>query len=329
MSSNSKTFTEDIQIETLLRPSRWEDFIGQPKIKNNLRIILTAAKKRNEAVDHLLLYGPAGVGKTTLAHLIAREMSSALKVTSGAAIEKSGDLVSILSSIEENDVLFIDETHRLNRMIEEILYPAMESRKLHIMVGKGPAARMFSLDLPPFTLVAATTRMNLLSSPLRSRFGAVFHVDYYDQPEIKSIILRSAGLLGLAISEEAAELIAKASRFTPRLANRLLKRARDLAQVKNKKEIDLKIAAETLSFLEIDRLGLEKHDRKLLEVIISRFRGGPVGLNTLAAALGEDKGVIEEIYEPYLIKMGLLQRTAAGRVATKDAYGHLDAKSIK
>lgn len=317
---------DDVQLDTALRPNCWQEYIGQEKVKSNLKIMIEAAKKRGELPEHLLFYGPQGLGKTTLANLISNELGANLRTTSGVNLEKAGDLVAILSNLEKGDVLFIDETHRLNRMIEEILYPAMESRKLYITVGKGPAARMLTLDLPPFTLIAATTRLNLLSSPFRSRFGAIFNVDYYNVDEIKKIINRSAEILGLKITDDAVEIIARASRFTPRNANRLLKRVRDFAEVKNLKTIDADVCSETMGALEIDNLGLEKYDRRLLEIVIKKFDGGPVGLNTLAAILGEDRGIIEEVYEPFLIKTGLLQKSSSGRIATQDAYEHLGEK---
>lgn len=317
---------EDLNIDTLLRPTTWSEYIGQEHVKKNLKVIIEAARKRSEPVDHLLFYGQAGLGKTTLARLVAREMSSPLKTTSGPAIEKTGDLAAVLSNLEANDILFIDEAHRLNRMIEEVLYPAMESRKLHIVIGKGAGARTVSIDLPPFTLIAATTRVNLLSEPLRSRFGAILRLDYYDNKDIQLILERSARILGVPITEEAIEVIAKASRFTPRVANRLLKRARDYVQVKKKDSIDKEAAEETMEMLDIDKLGLEAHDRQLLSIIIDKFGGGPVGIGTLAAALNEDRGAIEDVYEPYLLKLGLIRRTPAGRVAELLAYEHLDHK---
>ncbi len=323
---NNRAQTEDQTVESLLRPISWQDYVGQEKVKENLRIILEAAKKRQEACDHLLFYGQAGLGKTTLAHLVAKELGANLKVTSGPAMEKMGDLAAVLTNLEKSDVLFIDEAHRLNKTIEEVLYPAMESRKLHLMVGKGPAARMLTLDLPPFTLVAATTRPNLLSGPLRSRFGASFKLDYYELPDIEAIIKRSASLLKLKIDPAAVKMIANASRFTPRVANRLLKRVRDYAEVNSAKVVDEEIAGKTLDMMEIDNLGLEPHDRRLLEVIIKKFNGGPVGANTLAAALNDERGNIEDIYEPYLMQLGLLARTPSGRVATEAAYKHLGIK---
>lgn len=317
---------EDIQLDTMLRPANWNDYIGQERVKGNLKVMIDAAKKRGEYPDHLLFYGPQGLGKTTLANLISKELGANLRVTSGVNLEKSGDLVAVLANLEKGDVLFIDEVHRLNKTIEEILYPAMESRKLHITVGKGPAARMLTLDLPAFTLVAATTRLNLLSSPFRSRFGAILNIDYYGLDEIEKIIKRNAEILGLEINNRAVSILAKAARFTPRNANRLLKRARDFAEVKNLKTIDEKICDETMSALEIDLLGLERYDRKLLEAIIKKYDGGPVGVKTLAAVLGEDQAIIEEVYEPFLIKTGLLQKTSSGRIATQEAYNHLNLK---
>lgn len=327
MSLNEKK--EDVHLETMLRPNCWADYIGQEKVKSNLKIMIEASQKRGEFPDHLLFYGPQGLGKTTLATLISKELGATLRVTSGVNLEKSGDLVAVLANLQKGEVLFIDEAHRLNRMIEEILYPAMESRKLYVNVGKGPSARMLTLDLPPFTLIAATTRLNLLSSPFRSRFGAIFNVDYYELPEIERIIRRSAEILNLEINDGAVAMLAKAARFTPRSANRLLKRVRDFAEVKNIKVINEAICAETMEALEIDSLGLEKWDRKLLEAIIKKFQGGPVGLNTMAAVLGEDKGIIEDVYEPFLLKIGLLQKSASGRIATSEAYKHLGIKIMQ
>ena len=322
MTDKPKQHKEDPTIDTVLRPERWSDYIGQEKIKRNLQIIIEAAKKRSEPIDHLLFYGQPGLGKTTLARLVTNEMGASIKVTSGPTIERAGDLAAILSSLGENEILFIDEAHRLNRMIEEILYPAMESRKLHIVIGKGPGARSVSLDLPPFTLIAATTRVNLLSAPLRARFGATFKLDYYEEKDIEEIIKRSAKILGVEINEEAIKVLAKASRFTPRTANRLLKRARDYIEVHNQKEVTKDIAEKTLEFLEIDEMGLESYDRVFLKTIIDKFGGGPVGISTIAAALNEDRGVIEDVYEPYLMRIGFLRRTSAGRVIEQAAIEH-------
>lgn len=317
---------EDQSIDQALRPVKWEEYVGQEKIKNNLRVIIDAAKKRKESADHMLFSGPAGLGKTTLAYLVAKELNSSVRTTSGPALEKAGDLAAILTNLEPGEILFIDEAHRVNPIIEEVLYPAMESRKLHLVVGKGPSARTLSLDLPAFTLVAATTRENLLSQPLRSRFGATLRLNYYDREDIKKILGRSAKLLDVKIAPEAIEILAKASRGTPRIANRLLKRARDYSQVENKKIIDGDVAREALAMLEIDEVGLEPQDRRLLEVIIKKFNGGPVGINTLAAALSEERGVIEDIYEPYLMTLGFLQRSSAGRIVLAPAYEHLGHK---
>ncbi|HDH31579.1 MAG TPA: Holliday junction branch migration DNA helicase RuvB [Candidatus Wolfebacteria bacterium] len=321
--SIAKTNKDDQVIDSMLRPSSWQDYIGQEHIKKGLRVILAAAKKRNESSDHLLFYGQAGLGKTTLANLIAKEMNANLKIASGPTLEKVGDIVATLSNLENGDILFIDEAHRLNRVIEEALYPAMESRKIHIIIGKGPASRTICLDLPPFTLIAATTRPNLLSSPLRSRFGAAFRLDYYEVKDIEIIIKRSAEILGIGIDLGAVSIIANASRFTPRIANRLLKRSRDFAEVNNINMIDSETAYKTLNLLEIDKIGLEIADRQLLEAIIKKFNGGPVGASNLAAAIGEDKEIIEEVFEPYLIRIGMIQRTSSGRVATEKAYKHL------
>jgi len=316
----------DSSFDQALRPTTWEEYVGQDRVKKNIKVIVDAAKKRGESIDHLLFYGQAGLGKTTLAHLVAREMNAELKVTSGPALEKMGDIAAVLSGLEPGDMLFIDEAHRLNRLIEEVLYPAMESRKLHLMVGKGPAARSLTIDLPAFTLIAATTRVNLLSSPLRSRFGATFRLDYYELADIKAILTRSAELFGIAVSVPAIEILARASRATPRIANRLLKRARDYSEVQGKKEISEETAKKALGFLEIDELGLEEADRKLLQIIIERFKGGPAGVNAISAAMNEERGTIEDVYEPYLMSIGFIERTPAGRVATPAAYEHLGLK---
>jgi Holliday junction DNA helicase RuvB len=321
--TKTKDSLADPTVDQALRPSSWDEYVGQEKIKDNLKVIIEAARRRGEPVDHLLFYGQAGLGKTTLAHLVAREMGAGFKVTSGPALEKMGDIAAVLSTLEPGEILFIDEAHRLNHLIEEVLYPAMESRKLHLMVGKGPAARSVTLDLPPFTIVAATTRVNLLSGPLRSRFGGSFKLDYYELSDIKSILARSAKLLGVALAPAAVDILAKASRATPRVANRLLKRARDYAEVRGEGAITEEIARQALQFLEIDALGLEQVDRKLLSTIVERFRGGPVGLNAIAASLNEDRGTVEEVYEPYLMSIGFLERTPGGRVVTRSAYEHL------
>lgn len=318
--------SEDQAIDAILRPKNWSDYVGQESVKRNLRIIIDAAKKRKEPVDHLLFYGQAGLGKTTLAGLVAKELGASLKTTSGPSIEKAGDLAAILSNLEKNEVLFIDEAHRLHRMIEEVLYPAMESRKLHIVIGKGPGARSISLDLPPFTLIAATTRVNLLSSPLRSRFGAAFRLDYYSEKDIEEIIKRSAEILGIPIEPDAVSLLARASRLTPRTANRLLKRTRDYLEVHGGSSITREVARKTLEMLDIDELGLEAHDRAFLTTIIEKFGGGPVGISTIAAALNEDRAVIEDLYEPYLMRLGFVKRTPSGRLVTPRAFQHLKKK---
>ncbi|RJQ29789.1 Holliday junction branch migration DNA helicase RuvB [Candidatus Parcubacteria bacterium] len=314
---------DDQNIDQTLRPTTWDEYVGQEKVKKNIRVIVEAAKKRREASDHILFSGPAGLGKTTLAYLVAKELGAQFRTTSGPALEKLGDLAAILANLEPGEILFIDEAHRINGAIEEVLYPAMESRKLHLVVGKGPSARTLSLDLPPFTLVAATTRENLLSQPLRSRFGATFRLGYYSEDDIKKIIKRSAEILGVRIAPEAIHMLARASRATPRVANRILKRARDYAEVRGRGVVDEDIGKKTLELLEIDDRGLEPNDRRLLQIIAEKFHGGPVGLNTLAAALGEEKGVIEDIYEPYLMSLGFLQRSSLGRVVLPAAYDHL------
>lgn len=313
-------------MELTLRPRVWNEYVGQDKVKSHLRLILKAAAERNETCDHLLFHGQAGLGKTTLAYIIGREMKANTKTTSGPALEKTGDIAAILTNIEPNEILFIDEIHRLSKPVEEVLYPALESRKLHLIVGRGPSARTLSIDLPPFTVVGATTKASLLSAPLRSRFGAIFKLDYYSKEDIEKIIKRSATILGVKMEENAVGKLAAASRFTPRVANRLLKRCRDWAQVYKKNEIDGRVVDETLNMLEVDSVGLEETDRNLLETIIRRFRGGPVGVRSLAAALNEEVGTIEDVYEPFLIRVGLLQRTQAGRIATEAAYKHLDHK---
>lgn len=314
---------EDTSLDLTLRPKTWSEYIGQNQIKENLKIFIEAAKKRGDTLEHILLYGPPGLGKTSLSHLIASEMGSGMKVTSGPAIEKVGDLAAILTNLTPFDVLFIDEAHRLNRQIEEVLYPAMEDRVLDIIIGKGPSARTIQLDLPPFTLIAATTRVGLLSSPLRSRFGATFRIGFYELDDVKKILRRSAGILNTEIHDKALEILAHSSRSTPRVANRLLKRARDFAQVKGEGIITESVALGAMKMLEVDMLGLEPTDRKILEVLIDKFNGGPVGIQTLSAATSEEDDTIEEIYEPYLLQLGFLQKTPRGRIATKLAYEHL------
>ena len=315
--------TEDVVIEKGLRPETLEQYVGQKKAKNNLKIFIEAAKSRDEPLDHVLFYGPPGLGKTTLATIIANEMGVNIKVTSGPAIEKPGEMAAILNNLSENDILFIDEIHRLNRQVEEVLYPAMEDYSIDIMIGKGQAARSIRLDLPKFTLVGATTRAGLLTAPLRDRFGVINKLEFYSVDELKQIIKRSAKLLQVEIDEKGAIELARRSRGTPRLANRLLKRVRDFAQVKYNGAITEEVANTALDLLEVDKLGLDKGDRAILETIIVKFAGGPVGLDTLAAALGEDSGTLEDVYEPYLIQNGLIQRTPRGRIATNTAYSHL------
>lgn len=320
---------EDLKTEGNLRPQLLVDYIGQEKAKENLKVYIEAAKQRNDALDHVLFYGPPGLGKTTLAGIIANEMGVHLKVTSGPAIEKPGEMAAILNNLQEHDVLFVDEIHRLNRQVEEVLYPAMEDYAIDIMIGKGTSARSIRLELPKFTLVGATTRAGMLTAPLRDRFGVVHHLEYYTENELKTIIIRSAKVLGVEIDEEGAMEMARRSRGTPRLANRLLKRVRDFAQVRYDGKITKEVADFALDLLEVDRYGLDQIDRRILSTIMVQFSGGPVGLDTLAAAIGEDSGTIEDVYEPYLIKNGFLVRTPRGRVAGDFAYEHLgiDRKS--
>ena len=314
---------EDQKNEGSLRPKLLSDYVGQEKAKGNLKIYIEAAKQRGDSLDHVLFYGPPGLGKTTLAGIIANEMGVHMKVTSGPAIEKPGEMAAILNNLQEGDILFVDEIHRLNRQVEEVLYPAMEDFAIDIMIGKGSSARSIRLDLPKFTLVGATTRAGLLTAPLRDRFGVIHHLEFYTVEELKTIILRSASLLDVEIDEAGALELAKRSRGTPRLANRLLKRVRDFAQVKYEGKIDQKVASFALDLLEVDTCGLDQVDRRLLLTLIEKFNGGPVGLDTLAAAIGEDSGTIEDVYEPYLSQNGFLNRTPRGRMATELAFHHL------
>jgi len=313
---------EDEKIENTLRPQTLDEYIGQEKTKRNMEIYIRAAKERNESLDHVLLYGPPGLGKTTLSEIIAHEMGVHIKITSGPAIQKPGDMAAILSNLQEGDLLFVDEIHRLNRQVEEVLYPAMEDFAIDIMIGKGQTARSIRLELPHFTLVGATTRAGLLSAPLRDRFGVISHLEFYTPDDLCTIIKRSAGKLGVDIDEDGAYEMARRSRGTPRIANRLLKRVRDYAQVRYDGLISKDVANEALELLDVDSLGLDTNDRNLLLTIIEKFGGGPVGLDTLAAALSEDSGTIEEVYEPYLVKNGLINRTPKGRVATDLAFEH-------
>ena len=325
----NKPEKDELFLDQTLRPAMWEEYVGQKNIKSNLNILLQAAKERKHPPEHVLFYGPPGLGKTTLAHLMAKEIGAQMKVTSGPSIEKIGDLASILTNLSAGDILFIDEIHRLNKTVEEILYPAMESGVLDIIIGKGPAARTIQLELPPFTLVAATTRIAMISSPLRSRFsGGVFKLEFYSHDEIREIIMRSAKILGIKITEEAAHEIGKRSRSTPRTANYLLKRCRDFAQV-HKKDLDKDVVEETLSLLGVDSMGLIQTDRHLLKTIIDKFKGGPVGLNTLAMSLSEEEATIEEFNEPYLLQIGFIERTSRGRIVTEAGYNHLGVVYMK
>jgi len=317
---------DEESFDVTLRPKKLGDFVGQEKIKQNLTIFMQAAKNRQEPIEHVMLYGPPGLGKTTLAHIIANEMGVNIRVTSGPALERSGDLAAILTNLEDGDILFIDEIHRLNKVIEEILYPAMEDYALDIVIGKGPSARTLRLDLPKFTIIGATTKISLLSAPLRDRFGNIYHLNFYEDSEIGQIIRRSAKILDIDIESPAADQIANRSRKTPRIANRLLKRVRDFAQVKADGNINDDITNQALTMLDIDEYGLDEIDRKILEIIIDKFAGGPVGLNTIAAATGEDMATIEDVYEPFLIQTGFLKRTPKGRMATDNAYQHLKIK---
>ncbi|PKL72432.1 Holliday junction branch migration DNA helicase RuvB [Candidatus Kuenenbacteria bacterium HGW-Kuenenbacteria-1] len=319
----SKEKPEDKNLDLTLRPTKLDEYIGQEKIKQNLKIFIKAAKKRSEPIEHVLLYGPPGLGKTTLAHIIAHETGGNIRVTSGPTLERAGDLAAILTNLQNNDILFIDEIHRLNKVIEEILYPAMEDYALDIIIGKGPSAKTLRLDLPHFTIIGATTKISLLSAPLRDRFGAIYRLNFYEDFEIEKIINRSAKILSIELEKEACQEIAKRARKTPRIANRFLKRVRDYAQVKDEKIIKQNLAQEALAMLEVDHLGLDQIDRQILKVIIEKFNGGPVGLNTIAAAISEEMATIEDVYEPFLMQLGFLSRTSRGRITTDLAYQHL------
>lgn len=327
--SDEIVLEDEESLDQTLRPKQWEDFVGQDKVKRNIQVMLQAASKRGEAVDHLLFCGGPGLGKSTLSRLVAQNVGSNIRTITGPAVQRPGDLAAILTSLSEKDVLFIDEIHRLNKTCEEIIYPAMEDFKLHIITGTGPMARILEIDLPQFTLIGATTRIGLLTSPLRNRFGATFQIDFYAENDIKQIIRRSAGILSINIDEDAINLISQRSRFTPRIANRLLKRIRDFAQVEGMEIINKDITELGLSALEIDELGLEPQDRKIIEILIKKFNGGPVGLQALSASANEEQDNILEVYEPYLLQLGLIIRSPKGRIATQKAYKHLKISPFK
>jgi Holliday junction DNA helicase RuvB len=323
---NPEETSGDKTLDLTLRPKNLSEFIGQDKIKSNLSILIQAAQKRNEPIEHVLLYGAPGLGKTSLAYVICHELGANIRITSGPAIEKAGDLAAILTNLNQGDILFIDEIHRLNKNIEEILYPAMEDYALDIIIGKGPSARTLRIDLPRFTIIGATTKVSMLSSPLRDRFGITFHFNFYETEDVEKIIARSSRLLNIKIDEEAKTEIARRSRRTPRVANRLLKRVRDYSQVRSDGQIDRELCNQSLALLEIDGLGLDWIDRKILETIVDKFNGGPVGLNTIAASTGEDMSTIEDVYEPYLLQLGFLDRSPRGRIVTDNGYKHLGKK---
>lgn len=328
MITASNEQSDDVVLDITLRPQTFNDYVGQEKVKKNLDILIRAAKKRKEPIEHVLLYGPAGLGKTTLANIIAKEMGVGIKTTSGPAIERVGDFGSILTNLSDGDILFIDEIHRLNKSIEEILYPAMEDYKLDIIIGKGPSARTIQLDLPKFTLIGATTKLGFISNPLRNRFGAIHRLDFYENEEIEKIVDRSSKILGVDVEKSGLSKIASCARRTPRIANRLLKRVRDFSDIHNHKLIDSAVAKEALELIDVDHVGLEPADRHILQTIIEKFGGGPVGLGTIAAATQEEVKTIEDVYEPYLIQIGFLSRTPRGRMATQSAYDHLGIKYV-